>query len=1641
MKPRRLLAGLSVIAALMPGLSAQVAAQDTPKPVIVMFGAATYEATEGGADAAVEVILSETPGRDVVVPVMYMALGDTSFSEFRRSVDTLTFLAADSGADLTKTILVTAVDDALDDDGESLQVSFGELPEGVTTSGQTTTEVELVDNDNLTPITVAFGAATYTAVEGGAAATIEVILSETPGREVEIRLRITTLGGLNSRFDFTLSPRGVTFAAGASGPGLTQTVVVTATDDSSDDDGEAVELFFADDLPDRVTASGQTTTLVFIEDDDGNALAAGAPMFAADAMIADQSYRQYIPLGAALCLPKVAAGAGVVYQLTPDLPDGLGFNERSVSPCDDIPLSPLISGTPNVAFPATRYTFTAINPSGETVSLTFTIEVLENEDPRPGFDFRGATIADQTYTRGEMTALTLPVAIGGVMPPAYTYELVPTLPAGLTFNANVIPPTITGTPTDVAARGHYFYDATDVTDDGTEDLTFTIEVLENFDFRGATIADQMYTRGEMITALTLPVAMGGVLPNTYKLVPTLPAGLTFNANIIPPTITGTPTVVAAQGSYTYDASDVMDDGTPELTFTIEVLENFDFRGATIADQMYTRGEMITALTLPVAMGGMLPHTYKLVPTLPAGLTFNANVIPPTITGTPTVVAAPGSYTYDASDVTDDGTPELTFTIEVLENFDFRGATIADQMYTRGEMITALTLPVAMGGMLPHTYKLVPTLPAGLTFNANIIPPTITGTPTVVAAQGSYTYDASDVTEDGTPELTFTIEVLENEDPPPVFDFRGATIADQMYTRGEMITALTLPVAMGGMLPHTYKLVPTLPAGLTFNANVIPPTITGTPTVVAAPGPYIYDASDVMDDGTPELTFTIEVLENFDFRGATIADQMYTRGEMITALTLPVAMGGVLPHTYKLVPTLPAGLTFNANIIPPTITGTPTVVAAPGSYTYDASDVMDDGTPELTFMLQVGLSGVVVPSITTSPIPVTTTIGGVTVMHSLTVAGNALIGAGSVEIKNLPLPTPPAGNSPAQTVVVTVGATTQEAPASRFSIGASVDDADRTIVDISITVNGETVTMLRGGQTATVCLPVSDALIAEAGSAGQDIVLLHYTTARDWYELPGSQFDEPAKEVCARTTTFSPFAVAFTRAVASAQAVADEAAKQLLAHFGRTVATQAVDAMSERFHNAARPVSRVTFGGRTLSLDSVQSTGGALPAPGLTGGLDSAWGDGGDTGTSHDGLWGSEDRTGPRSMSGRELLRGARFTLALGGGDDAMNAGADGGWAVWGQSTVNGFEGKPQAGQSVDGNVFTGYLGFDYVASHILTGLALSHSESEGDFSIGGRGEMDASLTSLYPYMRLKSGAGIEIWGLLGYGLGDLEIKDASRLIQTGLEMRMAALGGRWSLALASEFESALKADIHTVHMDTSDSSQDLAQTRSTMQRLRLAMEVQMNQKVLRDLNLTPSVELGARWDGGDGEKGAGVELGGGLVYANPRHGVNVQARGRVLLAHEQNGFEEWGASVSGQYKPGARGRGLTLSLTPVWGDASSKVDTLLWGAEAGALPGDGNSTQNASAMPDRVDLEFGYAVASGRLFTLGPQHMRVVFPSGVLTPYGSLRLDSASTNRVREGLRWAIPGFGAQLELFGEHTLNTGEQAEHRIGFTSSVQF
>ncbi len=120
--------------------------------VTVAFEGATDRTVEEDDDEGVDIMvrLSETPRRRVPIPIEIMPQGGATTSDYSSSATTVTFEAEDSGAGLTKSLTVGALEDGvLIELGESLQIGFGDLPEGVEADGTSTVTVHIKDKDDL----------------------------------------------------------------------------------------------------------------------------------------------------------------------------------------------------------------------------------------------------------------------------------------------------------------------------------------------------------------------------------------------------------------------------------------------------------------------------------------------------------------------------------------------------------------------------------------------------------------------------------------------------------------------------------------------------------------------------------------------------------------------------------------------------------------------------------------------------------------------------------------------------------------------------------------------------------------------------------------------------------------------------------------------------------------------------------------------------------------------------------------------------------------------------------------------------------------------------------------------------------------------------------------------------------------------------------------------------------------------------------------------------------------------------------------------------------------------------------------------------------------------------------------------------
>ena len=398
------------------------------------------------------------------------------------------------------------------------------------------------------------------------------------------------------------------------------------------------------------------------------------------------------------------------------------------------------------------------------------------------------------------------------------------------------------------------------------------------------------------------------------------------------------------------------------------------------------------------------------------------------------------------------------------------------------------------------------------------------------------------------------------------------------------------------------------------------------------------------------------------------------------------------------------------------------------------------------------------------------------------------------------------------------------------------------------------------------------------------------------------------------------------------------------------------------------------------------------------------------------------------MDAGELLLGSSFSLAGNAGEGSVS--------FWGRGAVTRFDGSEGA-LALDGEVASALLGTDWARGRMAAGLLVARSLGAGGYRDGaGGGTVEATLTGLYPWARHALGERVEAWGVAGYGAGRLTLRPgAAAALRADLDLWMAAAGLRGALLepASGGLTMTAKTDAMIVRTSTdavSGAGGNLAAAKAEATRLRLALEAARPLRLSDGAVLTPSLEVGARHDGGDAETGAGLDLGGGLAFAAPGHGMRAELRGRGLLSHAAKGFRERGVSGSLYWQPGAAGRGPSLSLTQTLGGSSAGgAGALLGRPTLAGLAGSGSGADDLASR--RLEARLGYGIAAfGERFTLTPELAAGL--SGAGRAYSlSWRLE-----RAERGAALALSS-----ELTRRESAADNARPEHRIGIRLDARF
>ncbi len=400
-------------------------------------------------------------------------------------------------------------------------------------------------------------------------------------------------------------------------------------------------------------------------------------------------------------------------------------------------------------------------------------------------------------------------------------------------------------------------------------------------------------------------------------------------------------------------------------------------------------------------------------------------------------------------------------------------------------------------------------------------------------------------------------------------------------------------------------------------------------------------------------------------------------------------------------------------------------------------------------------------------------------------------------------------------------------------------------------------------------------------------------------------------------------------------------------------------------------------------------------------------------------------------SWKELWSGQSFAAGLGGGGEGESGGGGRSVTVWGSGEHRSLS-REAPSLEWSGHLFAAHLGADAgFGSGLTGGLGVSWFESELEYTDRGGEEAVAGvhrsrMASVQPYVGWSSGSGSRLWGALGYGAGEVEIVDEALRERFGRQesgsgLLAVAAGGAWRVSpVGGAVRLDLKGEAQATRYEVEDNGDLIEGLSVRTKRLRVSAEGTRGYYVSSGGGrVWPSAEVGIRWDGGDGATGAGVEVGGGVSWSDAGGRLTLEARGRALAAHRSD-LDEWGITGGMRLSPRGNGRGLSLSVEPVWGSAGSGTARLWEEGMAGSRSPSGGRSGGTG-----LDAELGYGVGVFGGFGVGTPYLRYgQAPEGerryglgwrlAARPAGAFDLDLEAWRRERDTDR---PGHGLRLEL------------------------
>ncbi|ORU92747.1 MAG: hypothetical protein A6F72_05280 [Cycloclasticus sp. symbiont of Poecilosclerida sp. N] len=717
------------------------------------------------------------------------------------------------------------------------------------------------------------------------------------------------------------------------------------------------------------------------------------------------------------------------------------------------------------------------------------------------------------------------------------------------------------------------------------------------------------------------------------------------------------------------------------------------------------------------------------------------------------------------------------------------------------------------------------------------------------------------------------------------------------------------------------------------------------------------------DGTVgTITITINGVNDAPVIAASVSTLNAVAGTAIVPVTIS-STGGTVAR-YAISPAIENGLIFSTAT--GTISGTPTDAATVVMYRITATNTAGDDTAAVDITVPNSYSATSTVLATSS-----TNSEGLAVITLGQTSGN------NIEATRATI-TLPSGLSGATITVATLADDSQALPAAQPE--ETVADSQRSLVDIDVT--GDNSNTISRTNPVTICLPYGELAnpgLYHAAVTGAEAV---------WGLLPSQRVETNPNLVCGDAASFSPFAV-FENVRSLDAAAETQVLNAVLPQLLRATTKITVDNISNRIDQALNA---------SASTDTRLNLGGS---------------------SNLQELINNNVRTVLESeLDVKQMLNNSSFLIPLNVAGD-NNYGVNN-MTLWGSGDYLNLS-DDVSGVDWEGEIVGGSVGIDArLSRNLVAGAAVSYSEGDIDYkradsANNSKGTLTNTLYSIHPYLGYDLSQSGRIWGTFGYGQGEVEISEqgtsADETSNRDTELYSLAFGGSGDLLSSNSWLNMsgtttlrLKGEVSlsNIKVDKSDLT-DAKALSIDAHRYRMALEGSHNHTLASGASISPSIELGVRYDDGSGdETGGGVELAGSYRYSNPQ-GLEMELRAHGLLAHESD-YKEWGLSGLVKYQANSSGQGLWLSLQPAWGDTPSNVADRIW--QPAAVTDYANDEDSNGNRNLQLNTELGYGLPG-------------FFGRGLLTPYAGLNMTNDSQG-YNIGARWAIDS-RLNLDLIGEH--------------------